>query len=194
MKEASTSLTLLSPLILFRQIESSSFDSGWQATQCFGGFRKRPHALQHCIGTLFGIPSVISTRVLMQFAHILAGFHTIGAPQVQQRMVACVPGISAEAPERASASASKLLASPPGICICVIPCNKMNVEEAIKQNNTVVREERMVTFNARAQFSTSGQMCRAAAATQADPQLDSKFKSLSSLRPTDQKKCCCKED
>lgn len=111
MKEASTSLTLFRPLILFRQIDSSSLDSGWHATQCFGGFRYRPHPRQHCIGTLLGIPSVISTLVRMQFAHMLAGFQTIGAPQVQHKMVDWVPGMRACAPALASAIVIMLLAS-----------------------------------------------------------------------------------
>jgi len=70
--EASMSLTLLSPLIRFKQIVRSSLLSGWQATHCFGGLSHLPHARQFCIGHCFGMPSVMSTRVLMQFAHILA--------------------------------------------------------------------------------------------------------------------------
>lgn len=74
-KEASMSLTLLSPLMRFKQIVRSSLLSGWQATHCLGGLSHLPHARQLCIGHCLGMPSVMSTRVLMQLAHMFAWGH-----------------------------------------------------------------------------------------------------------------------
>ena len=120
MKAASTSLTLFRPLRRLIQTCSSSLDSSWHAIQCLGGLRYLPQALHHCSGTLFGMPSDMSTRVRMQFEHMLDGFHTMGAPQVQQSTVGCVPDASAvDVPSRTSITASIVLMSVPAILVIV---------------------------------------------------------------------------
>ncbi len=65
--------------------------------------------------------SEMSTRVLIQFEHMLEGFQTMGAPQVQQSTVACVPEMRAFSPLATSMIVIAVLGSIVAVDICAAP-------------------------------------------------------------------------
>lgn len=81
MKPASMSRTFERPFSFFRQMASSSRDSGSAIVHVVGGLRNRSQFLQKESDACFGIPSVISTEFRRQAIHKFAELGSIGVPQ-----------------------------------------------------------------------------------------------------------------
>lgn len=81
MKWASVNRTLFNPFSFFKQIASSSCDSGLAIVHVDGGDKKRSQFLQKATDDCFGIPSVISIVFRRHATQRFAPFGTIGVPQ-----------------------------------------------------------------------------------------------------------------
>jgi len=84
-KWASVKRTLFNPFSFFKQIASSSCDSGLANVHVEGGDKNRSQFLQKDTDDCLGIPSVISIVFLRQATQRFAPFGTIGVPQSAQR-------------------------------------------------------------------------------------------------------------
>ena len=80
-KWASVNRTLFNPFNFFKQIASSSCDSGLAIVHVIGGDKNRSQFLQNDTEDCFGIPSVISIEFRRQATQRFAPFGTIGVPQ-----------------------------------------------------------------------------------------------------------------
>jgi hypothetical protein len=80
-KCASVNRTLFSPFNFFKQIASSSCDSGLAIVHVVGGDKNRSQFRQKETEACFGIPSVISIVFRRQATQRFAPFGTIGVPQ-----------------------------------------------------------------------------------------------------------------
>jgi len=81
MNEASTSLTLLRPLMCLRQSWRSWGDSRSHCVH--GGLIYRLHSLQWCSTPFFVIPSLTSSLVFKQLKQVLASLGSIIVPHMQ---------------------------------------------------------------------------------------------------------------
>ena len=91
-KCASVNRTLFKPFSFFKQIASSSCDSGLAIVHVVGGDKNRSQFLQKDTDDCFGIPSVISIVFRRQATQRFAPFGTIGVPQSAQRTL-CIGAV-----------------------------------------------------------------------------------------------------
>ena len=91
-KCASVNRTLFNPFSFFKQIASSSCDSGLAIVHVKGGDKNRSQFLQKDTDDCFGIPSVISIVFRRQATQRFAPLGTIGVPQSAQRTL-CIGAV-----------------------------------------------------------------------------------------------------